>query len=253
MIANDGGTRTDFSDDAWAFVYTGDVFQFGFSPWTTVSTPIPSSSATTPTGWDLAALSGSPLAGLSGDALWNAIIQDVDYIAIAMDRPFGGAFWFGNHIISFDNFLLDGVGSVGTRYCSPGATNSTGAPSSIEVTGSGSVSQNNLALVAGDLPLNAFGFFLTSQAQGFVANPGGSQGNLCLAGSIGRYVVAGQILNAGAAGSFTLPLDLNQTPTPTGLVAIGVGETWNFQAWHRDAVGGSATSNFTDGISVQFQ
>ena len=130
---------------------------------------------------------------------------------------------------------------------------STGAPSSIEVTGSGSVSQNNLALVAGDLPLNAFGFFLTSQAQGFVANPGGSQGNLCLAGSIGRYVGAGQILNAGAAGSFTLPLDLNQTPTPTGLVAIGVGETWNFQAWHRDAVGGSATSNFTDGISVQFQ
>ncbi len=253
VIANDGGTRTDFADDAWAFVYTGDLFQFGSSPWTTVSTPIPSSSTTTPAGWDLAALPGSPLGGLSGDALWNAIIQDVDYIGIAMDRPFGGAFWFGNHIISFDNFILDGVGSIGTRYCSPGSANSTGAPSSVEVTGSASVSQNNLALVAGDLPLNAFGFFLTSQAQGFVANPGGSQGNLCLGGSIGRYVGPGQILSSGAVGAFTLALDLTQTPTPTGLVAIAAGETWNFQAWHRDAVGGVATSNFTDGISVQFQ
>ena len=253
VIANDGGTRTDFSDDAWAFVFTGDVFQFGFSPWLTVSTPIPSASATTPAGWDLAALPGSPLGGLSGDALWNAIIQDVDYIGIAMDRPFGGAFWFGNHIISLDNLVLEGNGTLGTRYCSPGVNNSTGAPSSIELTGSASVSQNNLSLVASDLPLNAFGFFLTSQAQGFVAGPGGSDGNLCLGGSIGRYVGPGQIVNSGAAGSFTLALDLTQTPTPTGLVAIAAGETWNFQAWHRDAIGGVATSNFTDGISLQFQ
>ena len=86
-----------------------------------------------------------------------------------------------------------------------------------------------------------------------MANPGGSDGNLCLGGSIGRYVGPGQIVNSGATGSFTLPLDLTQTPTPTGLVAIAAGETWNFQAWHRDAVGGFATSNFTDGLAVQFQ
>ena len=253
VLANDGGTRTNFSDDAWAFVYTGDLFQFGFSPWTTVSTPIPSGSTSLPAGWDLGALPSSPLGSLSGDALWNAIIQDVDYVGIAMDRPFGGAFWFGNHIISFDNLVLDGVGSIGTRYCSPGATNSTGSPSSISASGTVTVAENNLVLIAEDLPLNAFGFFLTSQSQGFVANPGGSDGNLCLGGSIGRYVGPGQIVNSGATGSFALPLDLTRTPTPTGLVAIAAGETWNFQAWHRDAVGGAATSNFTDGLEVQFQ
>jgi hypothetical protein len=100
---------------------------------------------------------------------------------------------------------------------------------------------------------NAFGYFLTSTTQGFVANPGGSMGNLCLAGSIGRYVGPGQIQNSGAAGAISLPLDLTQTPQPTGSVAIVAGQTWNFQAWYRDAVGGSATSNFTDGLSIGFQ
>ena len=253
VLGNDGGTRTNFADDAWAFVYTGDVFQFGFSAWTTVSTPIPSASTTTPAGWDLGALPSSPLGSLSGDALWNAIIQDVDYVGIAMDRPFGGAFWFGNHIISLDNLVLDGVGAIGTRYCSPGAPNSTDAPSSISASGTATVSQNSLSLVAEDLPLNAFGFFLTSQSQGFVANPGGSDGNLCLGGSIGRYVGPGQIKNAGTTGAFSLTLDLTQVPQPTGFVAIAGGETWRFQTWHRDAVGGSTTSNFTNGLEIDFQ
>jgi hypothetical protein len=88
--------------------------------------------------------------------------------------------------------------------------------------------------------------------QGFTGNPGGSQGNLCLSGSIGRYVATGQIKNSGSAGIFDLTLDLNQTPTPTGLVSVAAGETWNFQAWYRDAVGGSATSNFSDGLTISF-
>ena len=76
---------------------------------------------------------------------------------------------------------------------------------------------------------------------------------LCLGGGIGRYVGPGQILNSGAAGLFQLPLDLTLTPTPTGLVAIAAGETWNFTAWHRDAVAGSVTSNFTDAVAVTFE
>ncbi len=42
-------------------------------------------------------------------------------------------------------------------------------------------------------------------------------------------------------------------PTPNGFVVAQVGETWNFQGWYRDAVGGSATSNFTDGIEIVFE
>ena len=34
-----------------------------------------------------------------------------------------------------------------------------------------------------------------------------------------------------------------------GKVAAQAGETWNFQVWFRDG----QTSNFTNGVSVQFQ
>jgi hypothetical protein len=50
-----------------------------------------------------------------------------------------------------------------------------------------------------------------------------------------------------------LALDLTQIPQPTGFVSVAAGDTWNFQCWYRDAVGGVATSNFTDGLSVDFQ
>ena len=36
-------------------------------------------------------------------------------------------------------------------------------------------------------------------------------------------------------------------------ISIAAGETWNFQTWHRDSVGGIATSNFTNGLAVTFQ
>ena len=139
------------------------------------------------------------------------------------------------------------------RYCSPAVPNSTGAGGVMDALGSVLASANALTLQASSLPQNAFGFFLTSQSQGQIPQPGGSQGVLCLGGGIGRYVGPGQILNSGAAGLFQLPLDLTLTPTPTGLVSIAAGETWNFTAWHRDAVAGSVTSNFTDAVAVTFQ
>jgi hypothetical protein len=143
-------------------------------------------------------------------------------------------------------------GGVGTNYCGPAVPNSTGSSSRLQATGTAVVANNDLTLVASDLPLNSFGFFLTSRTQGSISQPGGSQGLLCLGGSIGRYVGPGQIRNSGTTGSFSLLLNLAQTPTPAGFVAVVPGETWNFQGWHRDAVGGVPTSNFTDGLRVQF-
>ena len=251
-LGHDGGTPHDYLDDAWVFVFTQNSFQFGTSPWETVSTAIPSGDMTIPAGWDVGVLPNSPLMGLDNDALWNAIIQDVSYVGISMSRPWNGGSWFGSHVISFDNMVLDGDGTVGTQYCTPGNPNSTGMPSSISASGSGAVATNNLTLHAADLPANAFCYFLTSQTQGFVTNPGGSQGNLCLGGMIGRYVGPGQIQQATQAGEVSLVLDLTLMPTPNGLVPALPGETWNFQGWHRDAVGGSATSNRTDGLEVTF-
>jgi hypothetical protein len=144
-----------------------------------------------------------------------------------------------------------GGGSVGTAYCTAN-NNSTGGPGVLSANGTPLVASNDLTLEASSLPNNSFGFFLASLDSGFIANPGGSSGNLCLGGSIGRYVGPGQIKNAGTTGAFSLALDLTQVPQPTGFVAIAAGETWRFQAWHRDAIGGSTTSNFTNGLEIDF-
>ena len=145
-----------------------------------------------------------------------------------------------------------GPATLGTSYCGS-VVNSTGQPALLSAVGSALAANNDVTLEANDLPLNSAGFFLTSPTQGFVPNPGGSQGNLCLFGSIGRYVGPGQIQDSGASGTIALSLDLTQHPTPTGFVTVMPGQTWNFQAWYRDSVMGNATSNFTNGLEIAFQ
>jgi len=144
------------------------------------------------------------------------------------------------------------MGSLGTIYCSPGVPNASGNPASIAGTGSANVATNVLTLTCADMPTSAFGFFLTSRSQGMVSQPGGSLGVLCLGGAIGRYVGPGQILNSGGSGEISLLLDLTATPTPTGLVSVLPGETWYFTTWFRDNVMGTPTSNFSDGVAIDF-
>jgi hypothetical protein len=149
----------------------------------------------------------------------------------------------------FEIPTVGGPSGVGSNYCTANP-NSTGQTGLISGTGSASVAANDLTLEASGLPLNAFGYFITSLTQGNTPNPGGSQGVLCVGGTIGRYTGPGQIKNSMATGSFSLLIDLTQIPTPTGFVPVVVGETRNFQTWHRDAIGGVATSNFTNGLAV---
>jgi hypothetical protein len=169
-------------------------------------------------------------------------------------RFFAGGGNAGN-VMAFDNCSIGPAGpvSIGTRYCSPAPANSTGMGGRLSVTGSNVAATNDVTLNASSLPNNAFGFFITSPSQGMVVMPGGSQGTLCLSGGIGRYVGPGQIQNSGGTGSFSYHVNLNQHPTPNGFVVVQAGQTWNFQCWHRDAVGGVPTSNFTDAVSVVFQ
>ena len=141
--------------------------------------------------------------------------------------------------------------SIGTNYC-VAAVNSSGAAASMSAQGSVRVADNSLTITASNMPSNAFGVFLTSSSQGFVQMPGGSQGNLCLAGRIGRFVGPGQIQNSGAAGSISLVLDLTRHPNPTGFVGVQPRERWNFTAWYRDTAMGVSTSNFADGLEIRF-
>ena len=141
---------------------------------------------------------------------------------------------------------------IGTTYCSPAVPNTTGTWGRIYATGSTEVASNDVRLRAAWLPINSFGYFITSRTQAHVPNAGGSHGVLCLGGgTIGRFVGQGQVQNTGQTGSFTLQLDLTRMPTPTALVAAAAGETWNFQAWHRDFSGVGA-SNFTEAVAITF-
>lgn len=142
--------------------------------------------------------------------------------------------------------------SLGVNYCGPAVVNASGSSAVIQAVGSISAADNDVTLRASSLPLNAFSFFLTSQTQDLIMQPGGSLGTLCLGGSIGRYVGPGQTQNSGSSGSISLVLDLTNHPQPTTSVSVMAGEVWNFQAWFRDTDMGTATSNFTDAVSVTF-
>ncbi|MEM9802089.1 MAG: hypothetical protein AAGA20_17325 [Planctomycetota bacterium] len=135
----------------------------------------------------------------------------------------------------------------GIDYCDA-VPNSTGVVSTIDTLGSPeATSDDDLILTCSDLPAGVVGTFLASRSFGFVANPAGSAGNLCLGGSIGRFPA---ILGSGSGGVVSLRFELDEIPQPTGSVALQPGDTWRFQFWHRDA--GNA-SNFSRGRRVNFE
>ncbi|MEM6570145.1 MAG: hypothetical protein AAF957_17170 [Planctomycetota bacterium] len=139
--------------------------------------------------------------------------------------------------------------AAGAQYCVPNP-NSTGDRGFLVATGDqGATSPKTL--VASQLPPFSVGFFLSAETFGFTPNPAGSQGNLCLSGPIGRY--SGSAANSGPDGVISLTIDPAAIQTPLGPVAAVAGDTWYFQAWHRDSVGGTSTSNFTNAVQMPIQ
>ena len=135
----------------------------------------------------------------------------------------------------------------GINYCLANA-NSTGSTGKIVMQGSSSVAANNFVMTGYDLPPAQFAYIITSQTQGFFANVGNSQGNLCIQGNIGRF--NSQVGAIDPQGVFSRILDLGAFPTNPA-VAVAPGDTWNFQVWHRD-LNPFSTSNFTEGLTVVF-
>ncbi len=246
LLLRDTKGTADVNDDDYAYFVGPQVPQPG-QGWVSYDFEIPSASTDpVPAGWS---------GGWVGDAEnfrpgvdWNDVVQSVDQIEVWWLNP---AFFaiLQTWDVGVDNVCLESGGPITTNYCGPAAPNSTGMGAAISGFGSTFAADNNVTLTASQLPPNQFGYFLNSQTQGFVQGVPNSQGNLCLGGNIGRY--RDDVLNSGPAGSFSLTLDLTQTPTNTGVTAILAGETWNFQAWFRDA-NPNPTSNFTDAMSVDF-
>ncbi len=143
-----------------------------------------------------------------------------------------------------------GTAALPFAYCATNA-NSTGAMTELNAINI-DLNARTLELGATEMPANAFGFFLTSLVPDFVPNAGGSSGNLCLGGTIGRGV-GGTIFTANLAGMATVPVSLDVIPTASGTpVSILPMEVRYFQTWHRDSSGGSPTSNFSNGVGISF-
>ncbi len=161
--------------------------------------------------------------------------------------PVGGTFTYSGGAWADSYF---GASSIGTNYCMA-AVNSTGATGTVTAVGSTAVAANDVTLEASGLPNNQFGIFITSDSTAFVPGTNGtSNGNLCLGGAIGRYSNPGEIRPTGATGSFTFVIDTSAIRRPLNNIAILPGQSWYFQAWHRDGVG--LGSNFTDGLEIMF-
>ena len=147
-----------------------------------------------------------------------------------------------------DVHIVEVLQGLGTNYCTANA-NSTGNPAVISATGSAAAADNLLTLMVEDMPNGQFAYFVCGQASGFISGPGGSQGNLCILGQLGRF--RSQLQNSGQTGSVSIDVDLTQIPL-NPVVAVQPGDTWFFQLWYRDNNPGP-TSNFSDGLQVDFQ
>lgn len=187
---------------------------------------------------------------------------------VTLLEPMG--FFFSNWYLSAD-FDLDGdldhivapgggisqvetlaLGELGTAFCDPASANSTGQPAGLGAVGSAQVASNAVTLEASALPPLVLTLFAVSRTSGPPMPIQNSAGELCLTGPIGRFTGPGQLQTSDGAGTATLPIDVGQLPLPGGAAAALAGEQWSFQAWYRDTVAGSPTSNFTSGVAVQF-
>lgn len=136
---------------------------------------------------------------------------------------------------------------LGHSACASTA-NSTGVNGVATITGSPRAADNRVSLSAVQLPPSTFGLFFASRTPAM--SPGPGEGVLCLGGSIGRFVGPGQVQSTQTFGRMSIDLDLSAMPVDGAALA---GESWHFQAWFRDVVGGSATSNFSDSVSIVWQ
>lgn len=150
-------------------------------------------------------------------------------------------------------FLNPGAGPVGTNPPCLTNPNSTGAPSELTGFGSPVVLDNYLVLNVESLPPNKNGYFLLGINPGFLANPGGSAGNICLSSPVARLNDVGQVWRSDAAGRASLQIDLTQPYTFVGAQGpqMWAAGTFYFQGWHREA--GSGAGNFTNSLQVVLQ
>ncbi|MAE29761.1 MAG: hypothetical protein CMJ87_12405 [Planctomycetes bacterium] len=128
------------------------------------------------------------------------------------------------------------------RYCSS-SPNSVGFGAVIDFTGSISVSNNDLTLMAAVVPSNNWGKFFYSASQ--IQAPLGD-GFLCAGAPQFRLPT----VNSGPAGNALYALDISAPFQSAGTIVPG--SNWNFQYWYRDPLGLLSSHNLSDALSITF-
>jgi hypothetical protein len=188
-------------------------------------------------------------AGLPGNALSLSVYDDGAGRALYIGGDFAGSH-AGDAYVALWRGCAAAIGGV---YCTPAVVNSTGVFADLSASGSTLVAEDDVTLVAQRLPLNSFGVFLVGTTRALVPGYNGSVGALCLGGGIGLYTRPGEVLSSGLAGELALGLDLASTPVPGGATSVMPGDTWHFQVWYRDTTLPGPVSNFSSGLTLQFE
>ncbi|MFT4543337.1 MAG: hypothetical protein ACI841_003223 [Planctomycetota bacterium] len=142
---------------------------------------------------------------------------------------------------NYDMIISSQPGQPGTRYCQADE-NGSGFPAHISATGSASIGENDLVLVAAPVDGPQFGVFFHGPAQDFAPFAGTSHIR-CVA----NPVVRSGVVQASAAGILSIAMD------NTGAFGdeVVIGATRYFQAWYRDPAMAEAF-NLSDGYCVTF-
>lgn len=136
--------------------------------------------------------------------------------------------------------------------------NSSGAPATLQVTGSAVPANNDAVLEVSGLPFNQFGIFVAGRqpATPFMLGNGLLCIDMSAGGGLGRFDAPNQILSSGTTGVASLDTNnggwnLASIETSVGTYAASAGITSYFQFWYRDSVG--AAFNFSDAVGVTWQ
>jgi hypothetical protein len=154
------------------------------------------------------------------------------------DRAWSGAEWYDVDVLEL------GCGGI-SRYCAS-TPNSTGLVATMGLSGSLSVSANDLHLLAFQCPPSHFGLFIYGATQTQIPFAGGY---LCISPFSPGLYRAGHSFQIDASGAADLPMDIPSLPLGA---PITTGSTWNFQFWYRDHSASGWGSNLSDALSATF-
>ncbi|MAE28134.1 MAG: hypothetical protein QF724_07580 [Planctomycetota bacterium] len=224
-VALDGGLALIGSRGDWLGGLTGSAYFFDALP------------ASTSFGQEISVLSASD--GGADDQFGVSVALDGGLPLVGAMGCVNSTLTNGAAYLYTTSYTCDLV-----NVCIAAPNSAASGGSHLATGGSASVSANDLALYAMDLPPQQFGiFFYAGMAQ--VPTPFGN-GFLCLYGSMYRFAP----VPTGSVGLGVWFLDINNPPSLSG--QITPLSTWWFQFWYRDPLAGGAYYNLSDALRIRF-